>query len=165
MISRLTDANDLPVHQKLSAALKKFEPVMQEVFGEDIKYLRQARKRLEALSRRAPQAVPGSATVERGGLKRIAGLALKPYEIIVRMMFGALEGGSKVRKAKLMAEQLPDSSAAAQELVFRFAFDPRVARHLLARPVAEIGTPTWNRDLNKLMGWAAAGRASGDENK
>ncbi len=68
------------------------------------------------------------------------------------MMFGALEGGSKVRKAKLMAEQLPDSSAAAQELVFRFAFDPRVARHLLARPVAEIGTPTWNRDSTSSWG-------------
>jgi hypothetical protein len=163
LIARLTDAKDLPTHQKISSAFKKHEPLMKEVFGEDFKYLVQAQRRMEALSKRAPQAVPGSATVERSGARRMAELAMRPYEVVMRIMFGALRGGSEVRKAKIMADQLPDSSAATQELVFRFSFDPAVAKHLLARPVAEIGTPTWNRELNRLMGWAAAARESSDE--
>ena len=108
----------------------------------------------EQLTARSLKSTPHKPRIEA---RLLAGYS---NEIVVRMMFGALEDGSRVRKAKLMAAQLPDSSAAAQELIFRFAFDPRVARHLLARPVAEIGTQTWNRDLSKLMGWAAAGRES-----
>ncbi len=165
LITRLTDAKDLPTHQKIASALKKYEPVLQEVFGDDMKYLRQAQKRMEALSKRSPQAVPGSGTAERSGARGLFDKAMKPAEVVMRVMFGALRGGSEVRKLKLMGEQLPDSSAAAQELIFRFSFDPKVAKHLLARPVAEIGTPTWNKELNKLMGWAAAGRASGEESK
>ena len=97
------------------------------------------------------------------------------------------------------AEQLPDTTAAANELVKRPMFDPEVAKHLLNRPVEEIATPVWNKKLarvpagwnhpaekdsrqinmlehvliakplhtlaghalNRLMGWAEAGRASG----
>ena len=57
-----------------------------------------------------------------------------------------------------MADQLPDTTAAANELVKRAMFDPEVAKHLLNRPAKEIGTPGWNRQLNLLMGWSAAGR-------
>ncbi len=162
LIDRLTDAQDLPTHQKLASAFKKWEPVMTEVFGEDMKYLRQAQKRMEALSRKSPSANKGSSTVPRSGVRGAVEKAMKPVEIVTRMLFGALEGGAKMRKYRLMAEQLPDSSGAAQDLIMRMSFDPRVAKHLLARPVKEIGTPTWNAQLIRYMGWTEAGRESGE---
>jgi hypothetical protein len=69
-----------------------------------------------------------------------------------------------VRKYDIMAAQFPDSSAAANDLVRRAMFDPDIAKHLLVKPVSEVGTPTWNKKLSRLMGWAAASRAVGEEN-
>jgi len=160
LIGKLTDANDLPTHAKISSTFKKYESVLKEAYGDDIKFLRQAQRRMEALSRRAPQAVPGSATAERSGLSSMALAAMKPAEVILRLRFGMLKGGGITSIANRMAKQLPDSSDATQQLILRFAFEPEVAKHLLERPVAEIGTVTWNKKLNTLIGWAAAGRES-----
>jgi hypothetical protein len=103
----------------------------------------------------------GGATVEKRGLLHSL---RRPVEVIVRMAYGALTGGSMVRKYDIMAAQFPDSSAAANDLVRRAMFDPDIAKHLLVKPVSEVGTPSWNKKLNRLMGWAVAGREIGNSN-
>jgi hypothetical protein len=72
-------------------------------------------------------------------------------------------GGSRSRKFNVLAEQLPDTTKAANDLVKRSMSDPEIAKHLLNRPVAEVSTPAWNKKLNRLMSWGEAGRASGRE--
>jgi len=144
----------------LVKAMRKNEAALKEVFGEDVTYLQQARRRLEMLNSKDIQAVAGSGTIEN---RNLLTPFKKPYEIVSRMLYGALTGGSMTRKFNLMAEQLPDSSEAANELVKRALLDPRVAKHLLGMPVKEVGTPRWNAKLNRLMGWTAGARVSDDE--
>lgn len=146
----------------LVKSMRKNEAALKEVFGEDVTYLQQARRRLEMLNSKDIQAVAGSGTIENSNLLTPF---KKPYEIISRMMYGALTGGSMTRKFNLMAEQLPDSSQAANDLVKRALLDPRVAKHLLGSPVKEVGTPRWNARLNKLMGWTEGAREWGDKDK
>lgn len=146
-------------YAKLAQQFKKNENALSEIFGDDMKYLRQSQKRLEMLSRKNVQAVAGSGTIENNNLLT---KVTKPLEIVFRAWYGALQGGSKIRKYKLMADQFPDSSKAANELVKRAIFDPEVAKHLLMREV-EVGTPAWNAKLNRLMGYAAYGRESGKD--
>jgi hypothetical protein len=161
LVNSITNADGERVsYQKLSSAFKKNEKALQEVFGDDVSYLRQAQKRLDMLSRKNVQAVAGSGTVENNGL---FARAKKPYELIVRLTYGALTGGSKARSFNLMADQFPNSSNAANDLLKRATLDPRVAKHLLGVDVKEVGTPRWNAKLNRLMGWAEAGRASGKD--
>lgn len=163
LVKSVTNADGEAVSfAKLSQTLKKHETALKEVFGDDIQYVKQAQKRLEMLSRKNVQGVSGSATIEN---RNLLSFAKKPYELISRMMYGALTGGSMTRKFNLMAEQLPDSSEAANQLVRRAILDPRVAKHLLGVSVKEVGTPRWNARLNRLMGWAEAGRESSDEDK
>lgn len=143
-------------YQKVSQAFKKYEPALQEIFGDDIKYLRQAQTRLGMLSRKNVQAVAGSGTIENAWISRIK----KPYELVVRMMYGALQGGSMTRKFNLMADQWPDNTGAANDLLRRALLDPKVAKHLFDVPVKELGTPSWNRQLMRLMRWSEAARSA-----
>jgi hypothetical protein len=166
LVKSVTNADGEAVSfAKLGQTLKKHEAALKEVFGDDIQYVKQAQKRLEMLSRKNVQGAAGSDTIEKGGLRGLGEAFRKPYEIVSRMLYGALTGGSMTRKFNLMAEQLPDSSTAANELVRRAVLDPRVAKHLLGVSVKEVGTPRWNARLNRLMGWAEAGRESTDEDK
>ena len=156
----IADDIDAVSLDKLATYFRKNEGALKVVFGDDMKYLQQARRRLELLSNKAVQAARAGSEVPKSGLVT---MLKKPLDVVLRLTYGALEGGSRMRKYNVLAEQLPDTTAAANELVKRAMFDPEVAKHLLNRPVAEIATPAWNKKLNRLMGWAEAGRASGRE--
>lgn len=153
------DASPLSL-AKIETTFRRNEKLLREVYGEDVRYLNQARKRLEALTRRANQATPGSATVERGGLDKIGRGLLRPAEIIAKLAFGQLQGGGYTRSARLLVEQMPDSTAAARDLVARMMLDPELAKHVLSATPKTIAGPGWTKKLNRLMGWAEAGRAS-----
>jgi hypothetical protein len=158
LVRTVTNADGEAVsYAKLSQRFKTQENALSEIFGDDMKYLRQAQKRLEMLSRKNVQAVAGSGTIENSGL---LARAFKPLDIYFRLRYGALRGGSLTRKYKIGTEQLPDPSMAANALLRRAIFDPEVAKHLLLRDV-KISTPAWNAKLNRLMGYAAASRESG----
>lgn len=152
------DASPLSL-AKIESVFRRNERLLKEVFGSDIQYLNQARRRLEALSRRANQATPGSSTVERTGVDRAAQLLLKPAEIIAKLAFGQLQGGGYTRSARLLAEQMPDSTSAARQLIFRMSFDPELAKHILSATPKAVTTPRWNKKLNRLMGWAELSRS------
>jgi hypothetical protein len=154
----ITDDIDAVSLDKLATSFRKNEPALKVVFGDDLKYLEQSRRRLELLSNKAVQATKAGGEVPKAGM---VSKLKKPLDVILRLYWGALEGGSRVRKYNVLAEQLPDTTAAANGLVKRAMFDPWVAKHLLNRSVEEIATPAWNKKLNRLMGWAEAIRASG----
>lgn len=156
----IADDIDAVSLDRLVTSFRKNEAALKVVFGEDMQYLQQARRRLELLSNKAVQAARAGNEVPKSG---VVNLIKKPLDVVLRLTYGALEGGSRMKKYNVMAEQLPDTTAAANELVKRAMFDPKVARHLLSRPVAEVGTPAWNRKLSRLMGWAEAGRVSGED--
>lgn len=156
------DASPLSL-AKLESTFRRNEALLKEVFGSDVQYLNQARRRLEALSRRSNQATPGSATVERTGFQRLADRGMKSVEIVLKLMFGQLEGGGYTRSARLMAERMPDTTAAAKELILRMSFDPELAKHILSATPKSVTTPRWNKRLNRLMGWAEVGRAASED--
>lgn len=155
----IADEADALSLQKLSTVFKKNEPALREIFGDDVQYLQQARRRLELLSNKGVPAATNSSVPQTGLLNALQ----KPVEIVARMAYGALKGGSVTRKYNLMAEQLPDTAAAASQLLKRAMFDPEVAKHLLMRDVEEIGSPRWNKKLNRLMGWTVAGQYAGQD--
>lgn len=165
LLGKLTDAGGEVTNAKISQLMKKNEKVLREVYGDDLKYLNRAQKRMEFLARQDVRATAGSDTAANIAKAGPLDAIKKPYELVVRMVYGALTGGSMVRKFNLMADQLPSSGKAAQELYLRAQLDPAVAKHLLQRPKHEVGTATWNKELNRLMGWTAAGRAAGEEKK
>lgn len=144
----------------LVKSMRKNEAALTEVFGDDVVYLKQARKRLEMLNSKDVQAVAGSSTVES---RNMLSAIKKPVELIYRLAYGALEGGSRTRKFNLMADQLPDTSEAVNALLKRAMLDPRVAKHLLAAPVKEIGTPLWNKRLLGYMAIGESNRAASDD--
>jgi hypothetical protein len=74
-----------------------------------------------------------------------------------------LEGGSRSKAYKILSDQLPETTAAANELLKRAMLDPDVARHLLELPTKPADIATWNKKLNRLMGWAEAARGLGVE--
>lgn len=156
------DASPLSL-AKIETTIRRNKKLLTEVFGDDTKYLEQARRRLETLSRRSNQALPGSATAERQGMDKLLRGLLKPTEIIAKLAFGQLQGGGYTRSARLMAEQMPDSTAAARDLVVRMQFDADLAKHILQATPEKIAGPKWSKWLNTRMGWAAAGRESGED--
>lgn len=154
----IADDIDAVSLDKLATYFRKNEATLKVVFGEDMKHLQQARRRLELLSKKAVQAARGGEVPKSG----LVTMLKKPLDVVLRLTYGALEGGSRMRKYNVLAEQLPDTTSAANELVKRAMFDPEVAKHLLTRPVEEVAKPAWNKKLNRLMGWAEAGRESGE---
>lgn len=147
-------------------ALRHFrenEKALEAVFGEDMPVLRRSFNRISKLIRDPGSASAGRVSDGQVPDNSLAAMALRPVEFIARLAYGALEGGSKVRKYRILSSALPNSAAAADALVGRAMFDPDVARHLLERPVNEIGSPAWNSKLNKLLGVALTQRTDAGE--
>lgn len=133
---------------KLSKEFEKNRDVMVAAgfTPEEMNALQRAQKAIEPLSRRSGQATVGSQTAESG-----AGI-WRPVEIMVRTYYGALEGGSIMRKFKLIAGPLiGDDTAAVNRLVARAMFDPELAATLLTRDVKDVGGPAWNARLQKAI--------------
>lgn len=75
-----------------------------------MKYLQQARRRLELLSNKAVQAARAGSEVPKSG---VVTLLKKPLDVVLRLTYGALEGGSRMRKYNVLAEQLWQARAVA----------------------------------------------------
>jgi hypothetical protein len=117
--------------------------------------LNTTRRLLDLLSNKTVTAARGNAVPKTGIAYRLR----KPIDIVLRLAYGALQGSSKSRAYKLLSDQLPETTAAANELLKRSMLDPDVARHLLELPTKPAGIATWNKKLNRLMGWADAARS------
>jgi hypothetical protein len=89
---------------------------------------------------------------------------LRPLEVGLKAWFGMLKGGGIFRSTKLAISMLPDSNAAAKQLVEQARIDPELASFLLKQDV-QPGSPQWNKKLLTLLSRAEFARAYNEEDK
>lgn len=144
------------------------EAALAEVFSpEEMQILRQAQTRLEVLSRKGMQASSGSATAETaGGMRGVLTALAGPVGTVTAVVRGALIAGSLERRVRIIAEQFPDTNAAAAKLIRRAMFDPRIMKLMLDFPTSDAQMYTWSANLNRLLsvqsGAENSGRTSGE---
>lgn len=145
--SAVSDGSQTIGYTKLVKEFQKNERALAAVFSaEEMNALRRAQKLLEPLGKLRGQATSGSITAENNEA------AWKTVEAATKLWFGMLKGGGIMRSMKLAASTLADDSTEqANRLVARMMFDPDLAKHLLTRKTAEVGTPGWNSTLQKII--------------
>jgi hypothetical protein len=120
---------------------------------EEMNSLQSAQKVLAPLAKRAQQAGVGSKTAEAGADH------WRTFEATAKLYFGMLKGGGITRTARLLASQLDDgSSAAADRLLARAMFDPKLAKQLLGAEVEKVPAPATNKEVGKLLRKGEAAR-------
>jgi hypothetical protein len=145
--SAVSDGSQTIGYTKLVKEFQKNERALAAVFSADeMNALRRAQKLLEPLGKLRGQATSGSITAENNEA------AWKTVEAATKLWFGMLKGGGIMRSMKLAASTLADDSTEqANRLVARMMFDPDLAKHLLTRKTAEVGSPGWNSTLQKII--------------
>jgi hypothetical protein len=145
---------------KLDELFEQNEHILAEVYSEqEMNLLQRARKLLgpaKSLNVAANDARPTSSRLE---------LLSKAVELGLRGMFGAVEGGSKMRQIRLALSTVPQSQEAVERLVSRMFFDPELAAHLLTRKVPVREGKAWNAKLLRLLGYGELVRWSGDDSR
>jgi hypothetical protein len=138
---------------KLDSLFEANEHILAEVFSpEEMNLLQRARKLLgpaKSLNVPANTARPDSSRYE---------LLSKAVELGLRGMFGAVEGGSKMRQIRLTLSTVPQPHQAVERLVARMFFDPELAAHLLTREVPVRQGKAWNAKLLRLLGYGELAR-------
>lgn len=143
---------------KLDKMFKQNEKLLAEVYSpKEMSTLRQAHAALEPLKNASVKATSGSNTADKGEqMWRMAEAGLKAK-------YGMLKGGGIVRTMRLVASTLPDDSSAIQRIVERAWFDPDIAEYLLTKKVRDMDAATSNAHIRRLMGGAAYGRSSSED--
>lgn len=154
----VSDGADTVSLPKLKRTFEDNADALAEVFSpEEMNTLRQVQTRLEVMSNRGAQASAGSATAENLGPIGNAIMALaQPIGAVTLLNRGALMAGSVERRVKMIAEQFPNSDAAANKLILRASFDPKLAKHLLDFPASDEQVYTWSKKLNQMIVLGAA---------
>ena len=143
---------------KIDALFQKNEQILAEVYTEqEMNLLQRSRRLLEpakSLNVSANTARPDSSRFE---------LLSKAVELGLRGMFGAVEGGSKMRQIRLALSTVPQPQQAVERLVARMFFDPELAAHLLTRQVPVKEGKAWNAKLLRLLGYGELARDGDSE--
>lgn len=140
---------------KLDKLFADNRPLLAKVYDPaDMNRLQQAHAVLEPLKNATVRATGGSNTADKGQqLWRMAEAGLKAK-------YGVLKGGGYLRTLRVMAQTLPDDSAAVQRLVERAWFDPDIAEYLLTNKVRDLSAEASNKHVRRLIAGAAASRES-----
>lgn len=126
---------------------------------EEMNSLQSAQKVLAPLAKRAQQAGVGSKTDES-----VFKAFWNTFEGGAKLYFGMLKGGGITRTARLLAEQLDDgSTAAAERLLARAMFDPKLAKQLLSAKVEKPPAPAYSKETGKLLRRGEAARQISEE--
>lgn len=154
-------ASSLPAMRR---AFEQNRKALAEVFTpEEMSTLEQAQARLEVLSKRGTQASSGSATAENVGrdVFHKALYAFAGFTGTVRTFTkGAIAGNAAQHRIKLIADQFPDTNAAAKALIDRAWLDPKLAKHLLDFPTTDAQVYAWSKRLNQLLNLNQAGNGN-----
>lgn len=143
---------------KLDKLFKDNEALLAKVYTpEEMNTLRQAHKLLEPLKKANVQATAGSQSIDK------LSSVLNYLEAPIRAVHGALEGGSIMRKLRVMASMLPNDRQTVERLAEMAWFDPEVAQFLLKNDVKGMNAPNSSTRLKVIMSGAAASRASGPD--
>jgi hypothetical protein len=77
---------------------------LKVIFGNDMKYLQQARRRLELLSNKAVQAARGDGQIPRPG---VINALKKPLDSVLRLVWRALEGAAAAENSMFWPNGFP----------------------------------------------------------
>lgn len=142
---------------RLSNEFKKNEGILQNVFTpEEMNNLRQAQTLLGYFKAGENRATTGSQTAERllrtSEAERLMGGPLgRGFELVVKHIYGNLQGGGMVRRMRLMVGLLPTSRDAATEVAKAAFFNPEVAAYLLGKPVRNLSAIPTNSGLRDAI--------------
>jgi len=148
---------------KVENLFQKHEKTLASVYSPDeMNALRQAHKLLDAEAKLDVRATSGSNTFDKikAGQKASATQNKRLMEAALKAKFGVLKGGGIFRTMNLFLESLPDGSRGLDDILFDMQFNPDLAKHLLTRPVKDVGSPDWNSKLNSLLAVATGARES-----
>ncbi len=141
---------------RMDKMFKDNEALLSKVYSpEEMNQLRQAHKLLEPLKALNVKATAGSQTTDK-----LTSL-INTIEVPIRAVKGALEGGSIMRRLRVLASALPNNQASVDRLVASMWFNPEVAQHLLTKDVSSAAGAPASRRVRLLIGAAAGSRASG----
>lgn len=152
-----------------AALVKQFrdnEKVLAKTMGpKEMNSLRQAHKVLEPLGKLTIRAGKGgSDTAEMlAAREKVWNRLESGLRIYYGLTGNVIRGGGVTRSLKLLAQRVSSNDEPfVARLVERAMLDPEVAQHLLQRDIKAIGTPSWNKKLNRLLGYGAAAREAID---
>lgn len=141
---------------KVSRVLESNRPALSKVFTpEEMRTLTRVQHTLDVVARKGLSVTAGSPTAENS---MIMGLT----EILLKTIYGGLQGGNKLRNFKVAMRLMPGAPKVARvdRLVERAMLDPELMIHLLNIPLKESAVPQWNRGLTRLL--AARNAFAGD---
>jgi len=154
--TRLSRAN-------LRKLFNKHENTLAKIYSpEEMNALRQAHKLMAAEAKLDVRATAGSNTFDKAQAAQRADIVQRKrvLEGALKAKFGVLKGGGIFRTINIFLESLPDGARGLEDILFEMHFNPELAKHLLTRPVKDIGSPAWNSKLNKLLAVATGARES-----
>lgn len=130
---------------------------------DEMNALRQAHKLLAAEAKLDVRTTAGSNSIDKSMAiqNQAARQKARMLEAALKAKFGVLKGGGVFRTISLFLEALPDGSRALDDILYEMQFNPDLAKHLLTRPVEDVGSPAWNAKLNSLLAVATGARESG----
>lgn len=148
----------------LDTLFKKHEKTLAAVYSPaEMNSLRQAHKLLDVAANLESKATAGSNTLDKFYAADKATVAgrYRMLEVALKAKYGMLAGGGKFRTLRLFFDALGSMNTkpkAVENALMEAHFNPELAEHLLTRNVKEIGTPSWNGKLNRLLGVASGAR-------
>lgn len=150
----------------LEKLFTRHEKTLAKLYSpEEMNALRQAHKLMGAEAKLDVRTTAGSNTVDKA--YAAADAKSKQMQRVLegglKARYGVLKGGGIMRTINLFLQSLPDNRDAMEQIVLEFSFNPELAKHLLTRPVKEVGTPAWNARLNALLATATGARESVEE--
>lgn len=148
---------------KLSNLFKQHEKTLATVYGPDeMNALRQAHKLMKVETSRDIRSSSGSNTADKINMaqKTATEQRKRVLEAGLKLKYGVLLGGGINRTVNLFLSALPNKDRAINEILFEMHFNPDLAKHLLTRPIKEVGSEAWNSKLNLLLAAATGARES-----
>jgi hypothetical protein len=148
----------------LNRLMTKHEKTLTKIYSpKEMNALRQAQKLLDVEGLLQTGATGGSNTADKffSATKAASDRRWRILEGTLKARFGVLKGGGILRTLRVFASTLPDGVDEADRIVSQMYLDPELAVHLLERPVKDLDTPQWNKNLNRILSAASAGRESG----
>lgn len=161
------DRRDPVSPAKFSKIFDKYEKAMAEVYSpEDMNILRAGNRALDLAGVEKVRVSSGSDTAEKSIVDKALNTAVgKAADLALRFRYGVLATGGMIASARRTASGgafTADSDAAVQKLLQRATVDPELMGLLLGRKIP-VGSPHWNAQLNRLMGYAEGARATGPD--
>jgi hypothetical protein len=167
LVKRITNTKEVGANYEVSYAnlakeFKNHEVLLSQVFDPpEMRNLRQGHKLLEYFKEAEKRAGVGSNTVETGG-SLLDSKAGKVYQLMLRHVYGTLEGGGMVARMRTALSLMPQNTQTIENIANLAFFDPQVAAYLLGKKVRSFESIGPNAYLKRAIAAAQSGNAPGN---